>query len=303
MHTIANPYPEVYNKCPVVLPHRLETEVISKDMAKKSKQPARKKSLTTIPSQADKLFDLMGHQIFQGNYTEAIANGERLLRYLPQHAPLRADVLSQLGVAHAMLQNYPQSYQAFTQALEITPNDAELWYNRGMASAFTSRFGRSLRDYERAKELHSITAVTGELEKRLKVARKIVKGSLMMRGPNFTLDQLIEQEDLFQRGLELMETGKWDEAAQAFQASIAMGDCLPQPWGNLGISLMMQQRYDEAEAALRRALVIDPKYTLAKQNLAMLPEIRRTGPPKIIGMNDPFKDGKPKQSITFLMEG
>ncbi len=31
-----------------------------------------------------------------------------------------------------------------------------------------------------------------------------------------------------------------------------MGDCLPQPWGNLGICLMMQERYDEAEAALKR---------------------------------------------------
>ena len=171
------------------------------------------------------------------------------------------------------------------QSLEITPNDTELWYNRGMASAYTSRFGRSLRDYERATELHSITALTGELEKTLKVARKLVKESLKMRGPHFTLDQLIEQEDLFHRGLELMQAGKWAEAGQAFQAAIAMGDCLPQPWGNLGISLMMQERYDEAEAAFRRALVIDPKYTLAKQNLAMLPETRRLGPPK---MKDPL---------------
>ena len=202
-------------------------------MSKKSKHPKRKKSLTTNPSQADKWFDLMGQQIVQGNYTEAIANGERLLRHLPQQAPLRADVLTQLGIAHSMLQNFPQSYEAFTQALERTPNNAELWYNRG---------------------------------------------------------------------LKLMEAGKWDQAGQAFQSSIAMGDCLPQPWGNLGISLMMQQRYDEAEAALKRALVIDPAYTLAKKNLAMLPEIRRTGPPEMIEIRDPFKDSKIKQSITFLVE-
>ena len=51
---------------------------------------------------------------------------------------------------------------------------------------------------------------------------------MALRGPDFTLDQLIEQEDLFQNGLQLKE------AEQAFQASIAMGDCLPQPGGNLG---------------------------------------------------------------------
>jgi len=122
-----------------------------------------------------------------------------------------------------------------------------------------------------------------------------------MRGPHFTLDQLIEQEDHFQNGLQLVEAGQWQEAEQAFRASIDMGDCLPQPWGNLGISLIMQERYDEAEAALKRALVIDPKYTLAKKNLAALPTIRRTGPP-IIDIKDPFRDRKLKQSITFISE-
>src|SRR5712692_1912159 len=269
-------------------------------MSKKSKQPKRKKSLTTNPSQADKWFDLMGQQIVQGNYTEAIANGERLLRYLPQHAPLRADVLGQLGIAHGTLQNFPQSYEAFTEALEITPNNAELWYNRGMASRYTARFGRSLRDYERAVELNTIGILAEKFDEAVNVARELAQKSMEMRGPDFTLDQLIEQEDLFQRGLELMEAGKWEEAGQAFQASIAMGDCLPQPWGNLGISLMMQERYDEAEAALKRALAIDPKYTLAKENLAKLPETRRKGPPKLVEIRDPFKGSKMKQSIAFI---
>jgi tetratricopeptide (TPR) repeat protein len=81
-----------------------------------------------------------------------------------------------------------------------------------------------------------------------------------------------------------------------------MGDCLPQPWGNLGISLMMQERYDEAEAAMRRALVIDPRYKLAKENLAALPGIRRTGIPPMVDIKEPFKDSKLKQTITFIKE-
>jgi hypothetical protein len=65
---------------------------------------------------------------------------------------------------------------------------------------------------------------------------------------------------------------------------------------------MMQERYDEAEAALKRALLIDPHYTLAKTNLSALPEIRRTGPPAGIKVKDPFKSSTLKQSITFLKE-
>jgi len=271
-------------------------------MSRKSKQSRHKKKFTVNLSQVDKWLDLIGHHIFQGNYAEAVTNCERLLNYLPKHAQQRVDVLNQLGTVQGMLQNFPQSYAAYTEALSLDPNNAELWFNRGMASRFTSRFGRSFRDYERAKELNIVPELAKKLEGELKFARKMAGESLKLRGPNFTLDQLIEQEDHFQNGLQLMEAGQWQEAEQAFQASIDMGDCLPQPWGNLGISLIMQERYNEAEAALKRALVIDPKYTLAKKNLAALPEIRRTGPPAIIDIKDPFRDSKLKQSITFISE-
>lgn len=271
-------------------------------MSKKSKQTKHKKKFTVSLSQVDRYLDLIGHQIFQGNYSEAVTDCERLLNYLPKQSPQRVDVLNQLGTAQAMLQNFPQSYAAYTEALSLDPHNAELWYNRGMASRFTSRFGRSFRDYERAKELTIRPELAQKLEGELKFAQKMARESLKLRGPNFTVDQLVEQEDHFQNGLQLMEAGQWQEAEQAFQASIAMGDCLPQPWGNLGICLIMQERYDEAEAALKRALVIDPKYTLAKRNLAALPETRRTGPPTMVDIRDPFKGGKLKQSITFITE-
>jgi tetratricopeptide (TPR) repeat protein len=271
-------------------------------MPKKSKPSKRKKGLSINITQADRLFDLVGQQIFRGDYTGAVTNCERLLKFLPLHSPLRADVLGQLGTAHAMLQNFAESYTVLTEALELAPNNAELWYNRGLASRFTSRFGRSLQDFERAAELNTISELSKRFNEELKFSRKAVKDSLKMRGPNFTLDQLIEQEDQFQRGLELMEASEWKEAEQAFQAVIAIGDCLPQPWGNLGMCFMMQARYDEAEAALKRALVIDPKYAIAKQNLAALPETRRTGPPKVFGITEPFRNSGIKQSITFIKE-
>ncbi len=271
-------------------------------MARKTRSSKQKKSRTPSASPVDKYLDLIGHQIFQGNYTEAVANCERLLNYLPKHAQQRVDALAQLGTAQGMLQNFPQSYAAYTEALSLDPNNADLWFNRGMASRFTIRFGRSLRDYERAKELTIRPELENKLEEELKFARKLAGESLKLRGPDFTLDQLIEQEDLFQNGLQLMEAGEWEKAEQAFQASITMGDCLPQPWGNLGISLMMQERYDEAEAALKRALLMDPGYTLAKSNLAALHEIRRTGPPARIDITEPFKSSKLKQSITFIKE-
>ena len=274
----------------------------SKIMAKKSKQSKRRTKVTAISSQFDKWMDLIGQQIFKGDYREAVTNCERLLNSLPMRASQRVDVLAQLGTAQGMLQNFPQSYEAFSEALALDPNNAELWYNRSMASRFTIRFGRALRDVERAIELNTRSELAEKFAEALEFSREMAEKSMKLRGPDFTLDQLIEQEDLFQQGLKFMEAWKWEEAGEAFQASIDLGDCLPQPWGNLGICLLMQERYDEAEAALKRALVIDPTYTLAKDNLALLADTRRTGLPDTVAMTLPFKSSKLKQSITYIKE-
>ena len=271
-------------------------------MSRKAKQSKQKKKGSTSSSQANKMFDLIGQHIFQGDYTEAITGCERLLNELPRHAPLRADVLAQLATAHAMLQNFPQSYEALTEALALQPNNAELWYNRSLASRYTSRFGQALRDSEQALRLSPIAELAKDFDEALKINRKLVEKALKLGGPNFTIDQLIEQEELFQQGLKLMQEEKWNEAGQAFQSSIALSDHLPQPWGNLGVSLLMQERYDEAEAALKRALAIDRRYKIAKNNLKFLAEARRTGPPKIMEIHDPFKNRKMKRSITFITE-
>jgi hypothetical protein len=137
-------------------------------MAKKANASNKKKRIITNVSPVDKQLDLIGHQIVQRNYAEAVTTCERLLKYLPQHAPQRADVLAQLGTAQGMLQNFPQSYEAFTLALALEPKNAELWYNRSMASRFTMRFGQALRDIERAIELNTRSELTEQFDEALR---------------------------------------------------------------------------------------------------------------------------------------
>src|SRR5712664_1425046 len=47
---------------------------VGRTMSRKSKQSKHKKKFTTSLPQVDKYLDLIGHQIFQGNYTGAVAN-------------------------------------------------------------------------------------------------------------------------------------------------------------------------------------------------------------------------------------
>ncbi len=172
-------------------------------MSRKSKPSKQKKSVITSSPPVDKYLDLIGQQIFQGNYAEAVTHCERLLNYLPRHAPQRVDVLAQLGTAQAMLQNFPQSYKALTQALALDPKNAELWYNRSTASCFTSRFGQALWDIERAIELNTSSELTERLNQELQFSRKLAEESRKLRGPDFTLDQLVRARKPLSAGFDI----------------------------------------------------------------------------------------------------
>lgn len=219
---------------------------------------------------------LISAQLDRSDYKGVIETGQKLLSYLPQGSQERAEVLECMGVAYSNLHQYHQAYDAFTEALSIHPDKGNLWFNRGMVDGFAGRLGLSVRDFERAVELlDKDDPLTSNAEKALRLSRKDARKAIKEHGPNFTLDQLIEYESLYQEAMALMAAKKWEEAEQALQRVIAMSDSHPQPWGNLGFSLIQQQRYDEAEAAWKRALEIDQHYSVARMNLEALAKIRQ----------------------------
>jgi tetratricopeptide (TPR) repeat protein len=270
-------------------------------MSKKTKHTAAPRH-TTQPRDLDRWLDRAAQQLAAGDYTAAIATARRVLRAPIASTEQRAEAYDRLGAAYMMLQQFDDAYAAVTAALELSPDDALLWYNRGMAARYTTRIGQSLRDFERAAELDVDGVLTDKIAQEIEFTRPLIAQALALRGPHFTLDQLIAQEELFQQSTQLMQQQRWQEAEQGFRQVIALGDVLPQPWGNLGLCLLMQRQFDAAEAALRRALAIDPSYTIARQNLAGLPNIRKTGQLPAMRVSTPFEGRNVKRSLSFLVQ-
>jgi len=270
-------------------------------MSKKTKRP-KPKHRPVQPHEIDRWLDQATRRLAGADYPGVISTTQRILRHTAASPEQRAAALDHLGAAHLMLQQFDAAYAALSQALALTPHDASLWYNRGLASRFTMRFGQALRDFERAAALESDPVLAQKVVEELRVSRQMVERELAMRGPHFTLEQLIAQEELFQRGVQQMAAEAWEQAEQTFRQVIALGDGLPQPWGNLGACLIMQQRYDEAEAALHRALAIDPKYEFARSNLAALPSFRQSSQPPISRISGPFDGRTLKKSLTFRVD-
>jgi len=218
---------------------------------------------------------------------------------LPSKVKVRADFLGLLGDACGMLKRFEEAYQALAEATQINPSDSVLWHNLAQSARYTMRTGEALSYFERAVELETDQSQAREFAKEVEFTRKIVASELKLRGPGFTLEQLIEQQSLFREANNLMESHHWAEAEESLRRVIDIADVLPQPWGNLGLCLIMQRRFDEAEAALRRALVIDRKYDLAQQNLKALPEIRKSGQLPSFRLRDPMVAAKVSQTVVF----
>lgn len=235
----------------------------------------RSRPLLKLKQQVARALGCATEQMEVSDFAAAAQTCELLLPLVPQHSYDRAELLNCLGTAFIMLKNYDSAYAAFSEALTIVPDDPYLWYNRGYASRYTMRTGRALQDFERAVALEGHGEMSRQYAQAAQSTRSLVLHNLSLRGSHFTLEQLIEQEELFQQAVALMNAEQWDEAAVRLRQVIAIGDGLPQPWTNLGICLMVQQQYDAAEMAYQHAISLDPDYENAHYHLSVLSELRQ----------------------------
>jgi tetratricopeptide (TPR) repeat protein len=257
-------------------------------MAKPDKKP---KGWLVGQKQVDDWQNLANRQVVQKEYDAAQRTIRRIMRYIPKNDIVYAESLGSLATIHALQHEFEESYRLFSEALEIDPENAYLYYNRGLTARFTSRTGQSLLDLEYAADLEGDGNMAQKFQEALELGRKIALSEIQLRGPGFTVEQLIEQQALFQRGLTLSQEGKWQDSQACFKDSIAMGDCLPQPWGNLAICHLMLDQFDEAQAAFEHALEIDPEYALALENMKNLDYWRKHPEEKpVFRVNSPFQD-------------
>lgn len=240
-------------------------------------------------------------QMLVGNFAGCITTCEPLLHSLPRHSALRLEVLTLLGLAHGMLKHYQQCYDVFGEAIGIDPTVAEFWYNRGLACHSMSRPGEAVRNFERAVELskRETSEMARKFALQLEEARQELQEAMQSHGTDITFEQYMQREELFTQALRLARQEQWQEAELLFRQLTETGSRISSYWGNLGVCLLMQFRYDEAEEILKQALAIDADYPIARDNLKKLPEIRRSKKPpghKLINLSQEEDD---KQSLAL----
>jgi tetratricopeptide (TPR) repeat protein len=134
---------------------------------------------------------------------------------------------------------------------------------------------------------------------QLEESRQELQEAMQAHEAGITFEQYMEREECFTQAMSLVRQEKWHEAELLFRQLTETKSHVSSYWGNLGVCLMMQFQYDEAEDALKQALAIDPAYSIARNNLKELPEIRRSKRPIGLKLLNPSREEDAKQSLAL----
>jgi Flp pilus assembly protein TadD len=82
--------------------------------------------------------------------------------------------------------------------------------------------------------------------------------------------QAKEQVDF---GIKVAQNGLWKEAAYRWQKAAEIDPTYPAAWNNLAIAYEQQGNFAEAQKAYEKALQLDPKNMMIRQNYDLFKEI------------------------------
>ena len=134
---------------------------------------------------------------------------------------------------------YELAIKAIEKAIELKPDYAEAWSNKGVALGKLGRHDEELKAYEKAIELK----------------------------PDYV-------EAWYNKSVELGKLGRHDEALKACEKAIELKPDYAEAWNNKGVALCKLGRHDEALKADEKAIELKPDYAGALYNSACFFSIR-----------------------------
>ena len=177
-------------------------------------------SCGTVPDSGDR-FALKGYQALnEGRYEEAAQALETSIQKGLSDQNLEV-AYTCLGNAYNELDEYEKAFAAYKKALKINPESYEVWVNLGIIFRLTDQLVEAEKCYMKALELQPDYA---ELHTSI--------GALY----------------IFQE--------KYEQAVHHLEKATTLNKQLPGSWANLALAYATVGRFSEADAALKRAVVL-----------------------------------------------
>ena len=162
------------------------------------------------------------------------------------------------GIAKGSQGRNKEALDAFDEALQQNPKDAEAWYNKGLALVNLGRHEDALHAYDESLKINpksaeawnnkgGVLAILGRCEEALRAYDECLK-----LDPKHT-------SAWCGRGAVLAWFGRNEDALRDFDEALKLNPKSAEAWYNRGKTLGRLGRKDEALASVDKAQQIDPK--------------------------------------------
>ncbi len=244
------------------------------------------KALALDANHADALHLVGLLSLHSNQYDHAVEWISRAIRQQP-----KTEYLTSLGAALLKQGRREEALATFGKAVQLKPDEADLWRNLGSALADAGRSEDAIRSFQQALKINpnhwDAADKCGSLLLQLRrydealasfeesdALRPGRSETLFRKGlcfqalkrteqaiASYTMALAADAKNFVARnnlGVILLETGQLEEAAAHFLKATQLRPHEGNPFNNLGLTLSRLKRFDEALAALDRAVTLVP---------------------------------------------
>ncbi|HEV7218453.1 MAG TPA: tetratricopeptide repeat protein [Terriglobales bacterium] len=229
------------------------------------------KTLEIDPSRSDARAALV--KIYRTQATDAVHSQDlekalSLLIKARKISPKEHDVLFEFGMIALRMSLFPDSIQAFQEALQVQPNDSKAIYGLGRAQIGLTKFQDATESFERYLQLrpddasgHYALGFVLRALQQIPEARREFERSIQL--------QPVQTESYFCLGLLDLDENKLDDASKHFASVIKQNPKHAGALTGLGRVAFQRKQYQAASDLLQQAIASDPNLREAHYYLGM----------------------------------
>ena len=198
-----------------------------------------------------------------GDFSGAIRDYDKAIELDPNYAA----AYNNRGNSYATLMQYERSIQNYDKAIELNPNDAAAYNNRGNSYHNLKQYERAIQDYHKAIELDPNDANAyynrGNSYSNLKQYELAIQDydKAIELAPNYALAYN-------NRGVSYHDLKQYERAIQDYNKAIELDPNYAAAYNNRGTSYHDLKQYDRAIQDYNKAIELKPGYILAYRNRA-----------------------------------
>ncbi|UCD56375.1 MAG: tetratricopeptide repeat protein [Candidatus Hydrogenedentota bacterium] len=183
----------------------------------------------------------------------------------------RAQALCTAGRIYLSRRAYEEAADAFARALDVSPDDVDALNGLGIAYIALGEYGKAREQFARTLSLEPENAIAEEKLADVEFILAATEGRPRHEQPfQLSLSPGVEARARCVQAKDLFDAGRYEEAVSEYLRALDFAPTSVEILNDLGNTYLILQRYEQAEAVLKKAHQLDPDNELVSHNLDAL---------------------------------